>query len=339
MADVLLTPGGAPVRRRRSSMTTTLPAEGWRTLWRANRPLAMLVAAMVVALVVSVAGLALDPRIVTDAPVWMKPAKFALSIGVYAATLAWLLSFLRERRPLAVSIISWATAILLAGELAIIGLQAARGTTSHFNNATPLDAALFSVMGAMIAVVWVAAVVSAFLLWRYPFADRAVGWAIRTGAVLSVIGMAVAFLMTLPTPAQRGTDTSIVGAHSVGVPDGGPALPIVGWSTSGGDLRIAHFVGMHALQVLPLVAWALARFGPDWLTAATRARLVGIAAVGYLGMLALLTWQALRGQPLVAPDAATLAAAAGLLAVVVAAAVAVITAARRTVPARTIEAG
>lgn len=339
MTDLLLTPGGAPVRQARTAGVGSVPIEAWRALWRTNRPLAALVASMLVALVAFLAGLALDARVVTGAPVWMKPAKFAASIAIYGATLAWLLSFLRERRPLLVPIVSWATAVLLGGEMAIIALQAARGTTSHFNNATPLDEALWSAMGSMIAVVWVMAVVVAFLLWRYPFPDRAMGWAIRTGAVVSVVGMAVAFLMTLPTPAQLATDSSIIGAHAVGVADGGPGLPFVGWSTTGGDLRIAHFVGMHALQVLPLLAWALARFGPPWLTTAARTRLGGIAAAGYLGLLALLTWQALRGQPLVAPDAATLAAAVGLLALVAAAVTVVLAGARRAPSPRPIPAG
>jgi hypothetical protein len=91
-----------------------------------------------------VVGLAIDPRTVTGAPVWMKPAKFAASIAVYGATLTWLLSFVRDRRPVLVAVVSWVTTILLGGELAIIAFQAARGTTSHFNNASPFDAALFS---------------------------------------------------------------------------------------------------------------------------------------------------------------------------------------------------
>lgn len=87
MADLILTPGGAPLRRPRSAGTRSLFADGWRTLWQANRPLAALVAATAAALVVFLVGLAFDPRTVTGAPVWMKPAKFAASIAVYGATL------------------------------------------------------------------------------------------------------------------------------------------------------------------------------------------------------------------------------------------------------------
>jgi hypothetical protein len=119
-------------------------------------------------------------------------------------------------------------------------------------------------------------------------------------------------LMVMPTAEQQaaiddGQTLPIVGAHSVGVPDGGPGLPGLGWSTIGGDLRIPHFVGIHALQLLPLLALLLARLLPGF-GARVRSRLVWVAAGTYVGGLALLTWQALRGQPLFRPDLATLEA-------------------------------
>jgi hypothetical protein len=121
----------------------------------------------------------------------------------------------------------------------------------------------------------------------------------------------------------------VVGAHSVGVDDGGPGLPVVGWSTIGGDLRVAHFVGLHALQVLPLVGLLLARFGPAWLGQRDRVALVWTAGLGYLGVVALTTWQALRGQSLIRPDALTLTAVAALAAATVGAVVATVARARR----------
>jgi hypothetical protein len=103
----------------------------------------------------------------------------------------------------------------------------------------------------------------------------------------------------------------------VGVEDGGPGLPFLGWSTEGGDLRVAHFVGLHALQVLPLIAWFLSRRRVDL---RSRTRLVIIAGIGYLGLTLLLTWQALAGQSIVAPDAAMMAATGGWLILLAAAA-------------------
>jgi hypothetical protein len=97
------------------------------------------------------------------------------------------------------------------------------------------------------------------------------------------------------------------------VADGGPGIPILGWSTAGGDLRAPHFVGLHALQLLPLFGWLLVRHGGR-LRPASRTALVWIIGLGYLGLVGLLTWQALRGQSIVAPDARTLIAAGLLIA-------------------------
>lgn len=137
-------------------------------------------------------------------------------------------------------------------------------------------------------------------------------------------------LMFSPSPAQQavldaGGKPATFGAHSVGVEDGGPGLPVLGWSTVGGDLRIPHFVGIHGLQVLPLVAFGLlllARRNPALASDVVRRRLVRITGAGYAGLLVLLTWQAQRGQSIVHPDFRTLTAAAVLVgAVAVAAAV------------------
>ncbi|GAB3932878.1 hypothetical protein GCM10027614_02840 [Micromonospora vulcania] len=114
-------------------------------------------------------------------------------------------------------------------------------------------------------------------------------------------------------PGQDTGSEVIAGAHSVGVPDGGPGLPVFGWSTTGGDLRIGHFVGLHALQALPILAILLSRFVGTRLDELTRARLVVVAGGAYGVLTVLLTWQALRGQPLLRPDAHTLVAVAALV--------------------------
>ena len=122
--------------------------------------------------------------------------------------------------------------------------------------------------------------------------------------------MAVGFLMVGPTAEQRAArPLTLLGAHSVGVPDGGPGLPLTGWSTTGGDLRIPHFVGMHALQLLPLLALSLAGLTPRFTRLReerTRLGLVAVTAASYTLLVIVLLWQALRGQPLVHPDPVTL---------------------------------
>jgi hypothetical protein len=283
-----------------------------------RRPLVVLGGAMIVTLLIALVGLAVDPRVVTNAPAWMKPAKFAASILIYAATL-WVLLPAIADRPVFVRVVSWAVLLGLGLEMALIALQAARGTTSHFNNTTAFDAMVFRAMGATIMVIWLLTMIVAALFFRRHLAHPALTWGVRLGFIGTIVGMGVAILMTLPTPEQQqaaaaGLPTLFNGAHSVGVADGGPGLPIVGWSTTGGDLRIGHFVGLHALQVVPLVALLVMRFSPSWLSARGQAQITGVAGVAWLALTLLLTWQALRGQPVTAPDDQTIA---GLLAIVI----------------------
>jgi hypothetical protein len=298
---------------------------------RWHRPLLWFAGAMGVLGVVAVVGLLVDDRTVVGSPVWLKPFKFAVSLGLYALTIAWLLRGVRRGRRTG----WWAGTVVVAaaaGEMIVITLQTVRGRPSHFNNSTPFDEAVWSLMGNMIVVLWTASLVAAIVVAVQRGGDPVLRSAARLGFGLSLIGMLLAFLMTVPTADQQaaldgGAAPTMIGAHSVGVADGGPSMPVTGWSTSGGDLRIPHFVGIHGLQALPLLALLLAalatrapagRFAPR----RTRLWLIRIAAGGYAGLLALLTWQALRGQPLLDPDGRTLLAA-GALAVLVLAAAAV----------------
>ena len=284
-----------------------------------NRPLALTVCLMLATLGATLVGLIVDPRVITGAPAWLKPTKFAISISIYTATFLWLLTFISGHTRI-VRLIAWLTAGGLVIEMALIAMQVVRGTTSHFNVSTPFDTAVWSIMGGTIVCVWTANLILGIVLMRQRFADAAFAWALRLGVLISLMGMGVAFLMTSPTSAQRAAAKAgglpSAGAHTVGVADGGPGLPIIGWSTVGGDLRVPHFVGLHGLQLLPLFGWLLIRYGTR-LRPASRTALVWIAGLGYLGIVGLLTWQARRGQSVAHPDARTLIAA-GLLVVAVA---------------------
>jgi hypothetical protein len=296
----------------------------WQRLWRTSPELSTTAALMAVVLAGAVVGLAVDPRSITGAPAWLKPAKFAVSIAIYAVTLAWIFTLIpewtRTRR-----LVGWTTAITLVLEMAIIAAQAWRGTTSHFNIGTPVDAALFAVMGIAIFAQTATSVAVAVALWRRRFEDTSLGWALRFGMSLTIAGALTGGLMTRPTAAQlaaarAGERMTIAGAHTVGAPDGGPGLTGTGWSTQHGDIRVAHFVGLHAVQVLPLMVLLLtrARIGR-----AARARLMIVAGPSYAALFLILLIQSLRGVPLVAPDAATLAQL-GIWAVATAAAVAAV---------------
>jgi hypothetical protein len=272
---------------------------------RWHRPLIGLAAVMAV-LTVATGVLAIaDPREILGQNAWFKPLKFALSIGIYAVTLAWLIGQVRRFRR-AADVLGTLTAVALLVEIVIIIGAAAAGSTSHFNIATPLNGALWAVMGGSIVVVWLASVVVGIAVALSPGPDAARNLAVRAGITLAIVGMGLAFLMTGPTADQLDDFQGVAGAHAVGVADGGPGLPFLGWSTEGGDLRIPHFIGMHALQAIPLGLLALellSRRVAVLRVPRVRFRLVLIGALAFAAMLGILTWQALIGEPIVRPSA------------------------------------
>ena len=290
---------------------------------RWHRPLLFFTAVMGVTAVVTLGGIFLDPRILTGVPIWLKPFKFAISLSLYAVTLAWMLTLLPRRSRVA----EWAATVIVAAasiEIVVIVTQAIRGTTSHYNETSALNSALWQSMGSSIMVLFAAHFVIAVIVLRRRIADRASAYAIRLGLGLALLGMLAAVPMVMPPGASFGQ------AHTVGLPDGGPGLPLVGWSTVGGDLRIGHFVGLHGLQALPLLALLLDRFFATRLTVATRARLLLVAGPAYAILVVMLTWQALRAQPLLQPDALTLTAWTTLALATAAAATTVVVQGRRS---------
>jgi hypothetical protein len=298
--------------------TLNPPLEGLRRAWRIDKPLTLVGVAMIITLVVALVGLVVDPTVITGAPAWLKPAKFAISVAIYSFTFLWLLTFIQGRARL-VRAVATITAVMFAIEMVVIIEAAVAGTTSHFNVSTPWHAALWSTMGMAIVIVWVANLVVGVALLRQQLPDRAFAWSLRLGVLGSAIGMGVAFFMTAPTAAQltgaRATgNLPISGAHSVGLADGGPGLPVLGWSTVGGDLRVGHFIGLHALQALPILGFLVTRYAPAWLRPADRLRIVVTGGAAYIAIVLLATWQALRAQPLIHPDALTLATLAVILA-------------------------
>ena len=289
-------------------MTRTIDAPPASVLARFgwHRPLLWLSFGMIALAALALVGLVVDPRTITGMPLWAKPLKFALSVFLYSVTLSWLLGQLRRARRLA----WWAgtvAAVFLAVEIVVIYGAAFVDTTSHFNVSTPFSAALWGTMAVSIVIVWSATILVAVLLFRADLGDPARSFAIRSGLIIAVIGMGLAFLMTSPTAAQLANFQGIAGAHTVGLPDGGPGLPLLGWSTVAGDLRIPHFVGMHAMQVIPIVALLL-ELGSRRISVLrdprTRLGILVVIAALYLGVIAVLTVQALSGQSIVHPDAA-----------------------------------
>lgn len=297
-------------------LTTSLRAmRGW------HRPLTVQATLMFTLVVVSAVGLFVDHRQLMGESVWVKPMKFGLAMGVYSLTLAWLLSSLTKGRR-----IGWwlGTIFAVAGLLDVgaVAYAAAHGTFSHFNQDTDSVArTVQTVFSFGIMPLFLTTLVIAILVLIQRTGDRAMTRALRIGLGLALASMVVALWLSTSSGSTPRTVTdatghpvSLVGGHGIGDPDG-HGMPITNWSTTGGDLRVPHLVGLHAIQVLLLVAAILRVLatGRGWLRdERIRARLVGIAGLGYTGIFAVLTWQAWRGQSVIHPDRQTLIAFAAV---------------------------
>jgi hypothetical protein len=175
---------------------------------------------------------------------WYKPFKFAFSTFLFAWAMAWYCYYLPDFN---IKFYNWTTIILLGFEIAYIALQAGKGQESHYNTSTPLYAALFSLMAFAASAVTLYTAYVGILFFKNTFPDlpNHYLWAIRLSIVIFVIFSFEGFAM--------GSRLS----HSVGAINDNSNWFIVGWSRTVGDLRVAHFIGMHALQVLPVLSYYL----------------------------------------------------------------------------------
>lgn len=252
---------------------------------------------------------AIDTREILGVSVWEKPLKFLISATVYATTFSWLYAFVDKGKKLA-SLMGSLIAIMLVVELIAITGMASVGSTSHFNVSTPFNIGVWSVMAIAISIVWVATFLLSAGLWNSRRMSADLRLAVRWAIGLGLAGMGIAFTMTPPQPQQTLPENwaGVAGAHTVGAADGGPGLPFFGWSTEVGDLRVSHFFGLHALQVLPLVALLL-----SVLVASDRLRVATITGVAtsYTLVVAFTYVQALLGQTIA--QASTLVALGSIL--------------------------
>lgn len=185
-----------------------------------------------------------DSRELLGINLWIKPMKFAISIGIFSWTMAWFTGYMPQLRK--VKTISWVIVVAMSLEILIIAGQSLRGETSHFNITSALNITLFNTMGAAI-VINTLMVFWAFLLFRkVNTLTEGYKLGIQLGMLIFVIASFQGFVMV----AQM--------SHTVGAPDGQEGIFFLNWAKKYGDLRIAHFLGLHALQLIPLFAWYFA---------------------------------------------------------------------------------
>jgi hypothetical protein len=269
------------------SLTDTLPGAArpgptaWAALWQREPRLVAFALLMLVLMLPGAIGLGLDDRVLRGVNVWVKPMKFMASVALLALTTAW---FARQlpaavRQGHSFNLLVWTLMASGGFEVGYITLQAALGEASHYNVGDPVHAMLYTLMGIGAMALTATQPWLAWLIWRH--GDRNIAPAYRLAVLL---GLTLTFVLGASVGILLGG----------GQPASGVGLPVVGWSRSMGDLRVAHFVGIHAGQVLPLAGFALAHWRP-------RAALAGVWAVTTLWTLlwAGTLWQALAGRPLI----------------------------------------
>jgi hypothetical protein len=175
---------------------------------------------------------------------YIKPFKFAVSTFLYSWTMAWFLGYLPTFNP---TYFNWIIIITLGFEIFYIALQASKGELSHYNVSTPIKSFLYAMMGLMATIATIATAYIAVLFFGNSVAELPdyYLWSIRLGLIIFVIFSFEGFAM-----GSRMT-------HTIGGLDGSKGIPILNWSFTHGDLRIAHFIGMHALQIIPILSFYL----------------------------------------------------------------------------------
>jgi len=206
---------------------------------------------------------------------WYKAFKFSFSIFLYAWTMAWYCHYLSDFN---IEPFNWVVIILFGFEVLYVAFQAGKGQLSHFNISTPIYSILYSIMGLAAAIVtfYTAYIGVLFFVQSFPNLPDYYVWAIRFGILIFVVFSFEGFLM--------GSRMN----HSVGALNDNSNWFIVGWSKTVGDLRVSHFIGMHALQLLPLLSFYLFKN--------TKAIFVISLLYGLLATATLV--QALKGKPI-----------------------------------------
>jgi hypothetical protein len=262
------------------------PASGlWDELHRRQPTLARFGAALLALTAITLLLQAVDARtLASGVNVWVKPAKFAFSLGVFTLTAGWFFGYMREERR-GSALMRGTVAVLLVSitlEYAYVLFQAAQAAESHFNFTSAFTSTMYGLMGLFAVLLTGTTLPMAWEIGRRP----APGLAPELRCAV-VTGLLLTFLLG----AGLGGYMSAQPGHSVGATGG--AVPVFGWNRSGGDLRIAHFLGIHAEQAIPLLALLLAPLAP----AVRRTGLIAGTAA-YCALTFAIFAQAVSGRPL-----------------------------------------
>ncbi|MEP2772007.1 MAG: hypothetical protein ABJH05_07645 [Fulvivirga sp.] len=259
--------------------------ELWYKCWQTNKILSVGILIHLALLLIVLIILPYDGRQLMGESVWIKSIKFCLSIVLFLASSIFILKYANYKWQ-SIKIISWVLLSCMLFEIACILLQSARAEKSHFNNTDPLGMMLFPLMGTAITIILVIYIVLCVRYFIYP--SKALStlmlWSVRVGLVIFVFSGVTGFMM------------ASIGRHTIGGVDGGPGWFFTNWSTVAGDLRVAHFMSIHAIQIFPLLGLLL--INVSWSTVIKKTVLIMIGLFYTLfNVLAFI--QALQGRPLI----------------------------------------
>lgn len=254
-----------------------------KELYNRNRILANLGTAHLLIAVLLVMYLPFNHTVVTGLNSVLKPTKFALSIAIYSYTMAWFLYYLDDIKK--VIRYSWVAVISMYFEQLAITFQALRGQQSHFNYTTLFNGIVFGLMGVFILVLtlWTAYMAYLFIKQKIFTISKPYVLSIRIGILYFVV-----FSMFGGYVAQQF-------GHTVGAADGGNGLPFIDWSTDFGDLRTAHFFGLHSLQLIPLIALLCSKYFRE----NTTIKIIWLFSILYFSFIIFVMVQALHGHPFI----------------------------------------
>jgi hypothetical protein len=208
---------------------------------------------------------------------WIKPFKFFLSAAIFTWAMAFYLQYLDNQRQ--VTLYSWSLILWFSIELILITYQAAKGKMSHFNIETATDKLIFNIMAVAITILMVHTLYIALLFF---------GQSEFKASETQILSVKLSLLITVLF-AFQGFIMGAILKHTIGRVDGSTGLPVVNWSKNYGDLRVAHFFGIHAIQIIPLLTYCIAK---------TKRDVIIIASI-YLLFVSYTLFQALQGKPFI----------------------------------------
>lgn len=206
----------------------------------------------------------IDQRSIRDVAIWAKPLKFLASTALFSISTAWFMGLLpvAVRASRTARTIVWMLIITSLFEVVYISIQAALGSASHYNVADKFHAAMFGLMAVAAVLLVATQAMLAWLIFKYT-PERPITpstWAV-------IVGLALTFVLSTASGFMLGGKQ----------PPAGVGLMIAGWHLAGGDVRPAHFLGVHAQQIIPFAGLVLQRFVAPYALAA-----VAVFSIAYL---------------------------------------------------------